>query len=291
MITLGIDVGGSTTKIIGIADGKIRSPQCITAADPVTSLFGAFGKYLYDNGISLSDVSRVMLTGVGSAYISGPLYGLPTEKVDEFMANARGAGYRSGLDRMVVVSMGTGTSFVMVDGDSVTHLGGLAVGGGTLQGLSDLLLKTRDIRKVIALAMKGSARNVDLHIGDICRDELPGLPLEVTAANFGRADRTASPEDIAAGLVNMIYQTIGSSANFIARNTGVEDFVLIGNMSLLPQCASQFGRIAELYRLRFHIPEHREYRTALGAALSCSPDIAPGERDVPPEDCPGVCRG
>ena len=58
MITLGIDVGGSTTKIIGIEDGKIRSPQCITAADPVTSLFGAFGKYLYDNGISLSDVSR-----------------------------------------------------------------------------------------------------------------------------------------------------------------------------------------------------------------------------------------
>ena len=121
--------------------------------------------------------------------------------------------------------------------------------------------------------------------------EFYGLPLEVTAANFGRADRTASPEDIAAGLVNMIYQTIGSSANFIARNTGVEDFVLIGNMSLLPQCASQFGRIAELYRLRFHIPEHREYRTALGAALSCSPDIAPGERDVPPEDRPGVCRG
>ena len=198
-VIIGIDVGGSTTKIIGIEDGKIRSPQCITAADPVTSLFGAFGKYLYDNGISLSDVSRVMLTGVGSAYISGPLYGLPTERVDEFMANARGAGYRSGLDRMVVVSMGTGTSFVMVDGDSVTHLGGLAVGGGTLQGLSDLLLKTRDIRKVIALAMKGSARNVDLHIGDICRDELPGLPLEVTAANFGRADRTASPHSRGAG--------------------------------------------------------------------------------------------
>ena len=284
MITLGIDVGGSTTKIVGVENGEIRAPQCITAADPVTSLFGAFGKYIYDNGISLSDIDHVMLTGVGSAYISSPLYGLPTSKVDEFMANARGAGYRSGLDRMVVVSMGTGTSFVLVDGNSVTHLGGLALGGGTLQGLAGLLLKTSDIRKVIALAMKGDVRTVDLNIGDICKSDLPGLPLDVTASNFGKADQTSSPEDIAAGLVNMIYQAIGSSANFIAGNTGVEDFVLIGNMSLLPQCASQFERIAGLYRLRFHIPEHREYRTALGAALShiCSHAVCSASEDSGP---------
>lgn len=49
-IVIGIDVGGSTTKIVGINKGKIQSPMFITAADPVTSLFGAFGKYIYDNG-------------------------------------------------------------------------------------------------------------------------------------------------------------------------------------------------------------------------------------------------
>ena len=58
MITLGIDVGGSTTKIIGVEDGEIRAPQCITAADPVTSLFGALGKYIYDNGISLGEIEQ-----------------------------------------------------------------------------------------------------------------------------------------------------------------------------------------------------------------------------------------
>ena len=278
MMTIGIDVGGSTTKIVGVENGEIRSPQCITAADPVTSLFGALGKYIYDNGISLDDIGQVMLTGVGSAYITSPLYGLPTAKVDEFMANAAGAGYHSGLDRMVVISMGTGTSFIRVDGDEVSHLGGLAVGGGTLQGLSSLLLRTSDIKKVIALAMEGNVANVDLHIGDICRNDLPGLPMEVTASNFGKADQTSAPEDVAAGLVNMIFQTIGSSANFIARNTGIEDFVLIGNMSLLPQCAPLFERIAGLYRLRFHIPDRREYRTALGAALSYRPGHGPDER-------------
>ena len=62
-IVIGIDVGGSTTKIVGLNKGKIQSPMFITAADPVTSLFGAFGKYIYDNGIHLSDVEQVMLTG------------------------------------------------------------------------------------------------------------------------------------------------------------------------------------------------------------------------------------
>ena len=63
-IVIGIDVGGSTTKIVGINGEQIQSPMFITATDPVTSLFGAFGKYIYDNGIQLADVEQVMLTGV-----------------------------------------------------------------------------------------------------------------------------------------------------------------------------------------------------------------------------------
>lgn len=79
-IVIGIDVGRSTTKIVGIDGDRIQSPLFITAADPVTSLFGAFGKYIYDNGIRLSDIEQVMLTGVGSAFVNSPLYGLPTRK-------------------------------------------------------------------------------------------------------------------------------------------------------------------------------------------------------------------
>lgn len=45
-IVIGIDVGGSTTKIVGINGEQIQSPMFITATDPVTSLFGAFGKYI-----------------------------------------------------------------------------------------------------------------------------------------------------------------------------------------------------------------------------------------------------
>ena len=66
-IVIGIDVGISTTKIVGIKNGKVSAPIRITAADPITSLYGAFGKYLHDNDIQLTDVEHVMLTGVGLA--------------------------------------------------------------------------------------------------------------------------------------------------------------------------------------------------------------------------------
>ncbi|MFR4922338.1 MAG: pantothenate kinase, partial [Segatella copri] len=119
-IVIGIDVGISTTKIVGIDEsGVVVSPIRIKATDPITSLYGAFGKYLHDNKIALSDVEQVMLTGVGSAYIDEPIYGLPTLKSEEFVADGLGARYESKLDRMIVVSMGTGTSLVKCDDNEI----------------------------------------------------------------------------------------------------------------------------------------------------------------------------
>ena len=130
--TIGIDVGISTTKIVGVRDGEVSSPLRIRATDPVTSLYGAFGKYLYDNQIDLNDIEQVMLTGVGAAYIDSPIYGLPTTKVEEFIADGLGAQHESQLSKMIVVSMGTGTSIVQCDGDHIKHIGGIGIGGGTL---------------------------------------------------------------------------------------------------------------------------------------------------------------
>ena len=110
-MVIGIDVGISTTKIVGInQDGVVVSPIRIKATDPVTSLYGAFGKYLYDNKIRLEDIEHVMITGVGAAYIDSPIYGLPTDKAEEFIADGLGAWYEIGKREMIVVSMGTGTA-------------------------------------------------------------------------------------------------------------------------------------------------------------------------------------
>lgn len=266
-IIIGIDVGISTTKIVGIKNNKVSAPIRITAADPITSLYGAFGKYLHDNDIDLSDVEHVMLTGVGAAYIDQPIYGLPTSKSQEFIADGLGARFESKLDHTIVVSMGTGTSFVKCDGDEMKHIGGIGVGGGTLAGLARIMLNTSDIAQVATLAKQGNIRNIDLTIGDISPQPLPGLPMDTTASNFARAQSDASKEDIAAGIIKMVLQSIGSAAWLASLGSDIRNFVLIGNLSLLPQCKEVFPALEKLYDIRFHIPKYSQYCTAIGAAL------------------------
>ena len=266
-IVIGIDVGISTTKIVGIKNNKVSAPIRITAADPITSLYGAFGKYLHDNDIELKDVEHVMLTGVGAAYIDQPIYGLPTSKSQEFIADGLGARFESKIDHAIVVSMGTGTTFILCNGDAMRHIGGIGVGGGTLAGLSRIMLNTNDIRQVAEMAKKGNIRNIDLAIGDISAHPLPGLPMDTTASNFARAQSDASKEDIAAGLIKMVLQSIGSAAWLASLGSDIRDFVLIGNLSLLPQCKEVFPGLEKLYDIRFHVPKYSQYCTAIGAAL------------------------
>ena len=119
---IGIDVGGSTTKIVGFRNEKIIAPQFVQATDPLTSLYGAFGKFTAENGIELSDIEKVILTGVGSSHVSKPLYGLACETVSEFECVGRGGLFLSELSEAIVISMGTGTAIVHAKRDGYLNL-------------------------------------------------------------------------------------------------------------------------------------------------------------------------
>lgn len=267
-IVIGIDVGISTTKIVGIDEkGMVISPIRIKATDPITSLYGAFGKYLHDNKIKLDEVEQVMLTGVGAAYIDEHIYGLPTSKSEEFIADGLGAKYESKLDRMIVVSMGTGTSLVKCDGENTKHIGGIGIGGGTLAGLSRIMLKTDDIKQITNLAKDGDVSKINLLIKDISAKPLPGLPMSAVASLFSNAKTNASREDIAKGLIWMVLQCIGSATILSSLESGIKDFVLIGNLSLLPLCREVYPAMEKVYGVRFHVPKYSEFCTAIGAAL------------------------
>ena len=267
-IVIGIDVGISTTKIVGIDEkGMVISPIRIKATDPITSLYGAFGKYLHDNKIKLDEIEHVMLTGVGAAYIDEHIYGLPTSKSEEFIADGLGAKYESKLDRMIVVSMGTGTSLVKCDGENIKHLGGIGIGGGTLAGLSRIMLKTDDIKQITNLAKDGDVSKINLLIKDISAKPLPGLPMSAVASLFSNAKTNASREDIAKGLIWMVLQCIGSATILSSLESGIKDFVLIGNLSLLPLCREVYPAMEKVYGVRFHVPKYSEFCTAIGAAL------------------------
>ena len=115
-VILGIDIGGSTTKIVGLRpDGSHIAMHRVQAQDPITSLYGALGNFLFTNGLQLSDVDRIALTGVGASYVDGDIYGIPTEKVDEFAAVGTGGLALSGQEKAVVISMGTGIAFIWAE--------------------------------------------------------------------------------------------------------------------------------------------------------------------------------
>lgn len=269
-IVIGIDVGISSTKIIGIESGKrIRGSMDSMASDPLTAAYGAIGKFIHKNDLTVNDVEHIMTTGVGAKRLKSPILDIPTTPVDEFLANGRGARFDTGLDHMVVVSMGTGTSMVRVDGDDIRHIGGLGMGGGTLKGLAQLLLNTSDIATVVALAEDGDIDKVNLKIEDVCDGDIVNLTGDATASLFAKASQSnLTDNDLAAGLIHMVLETIGASAVLSQIDSGVKDFVLIGNIARLPQCKEVFPALERLYNVHFHIPQYANYCTALGAALS-----------------------
>ncbi len=268
-VIIGIDVGGSTTKIVGYStDGKLIGRLKVEAADPLTSAYGALGKFINENKLALPQVKQIVLTGVGSSLFKGDIYGIPARKVDEFQAIGLGGLALSKKKEGLIVSMGTGTAFVRADKTGIRHIGGSGVGGGTVLGLCGQLCNARSFETVVELAHRGDLKKVDLNICDICPGDIATLSPEVTASNFGKMADGLSAEDLARGVLNMVFQTIGMLAVFACRNDNVKDVIITGTLSTVPCAKVLFKQVERLYKIKFTIPPHSIYATATGAALS-----------------------
>jgi type II pantothenate kinase len=145
------------------------------------------------------------------------------------------------------------------------------VGGGTLLGLSRLLLHIVDHDEIDALARQGDPNGADLSLGDVVTGPIGNLPVDATAANFGRLARedvTVSREDLAAALVAMVGQTIALIAINAARAQGMERIVVIGHLIDMVSMRSVVQRVGDLYGVPIILPADSGYGTALGALLA-----------------------
>jgi len=269
-VTLGIDVGGSTTKIVGFTEsGELIEPMFIHADDQITSIYGAFGKFTDSNGIALNKIKKIMVTGVGSTYLDKGIYGLKCTHVPEFDCVAAGGLYLSGLDRAVITSLGTGTACVYAEKDGyIEYMGGTGVGGGTLMGLSKLLLGMDNITNICNLAESGDPDKIDLRIKHITRkDSRINMQSELTVSNFGNISDIAEKSDVALGVINMVFETVGTISVFASKNHDKCDIVLTGNLTVVPQAQPIFKNIGGMLGANFIIPEYSQYGTVIGAAL------------------------
>ena len=273
-IVVGIDIGGSTTKIAGfdLSSGKqeLMNPLFVRATDPVTSMYGAFGRFISDNALELCDIERVMITGAGSSFMSGPLYSLSCYIVPEFRSIGLGGLYLSKFKNAIITSMGTGTAIVYAkEGEEPTHLGGTGIGGGTLIGLASQMLGMTSVEHIDELAKSGDLSKIDLKINDITSHDIAnGFSDLMTASNFGNVSDIATKSDIALGIINMVFETVGMISLFAARNYSLKDIVLTGNLTGVSMAKPIFGIINRMFDMNFIIPEHSQFGTVIGAALS-----------------------
>jgi type II pantothenate kinase len=265
---IGIDIGGTTTDIVGLEGSKIINPLTVIANDPITSAAGALGKFLEEIGASLNEVSIIAATGVGSNDVKPRLFGIPVIKVDEFTAIGTAGSFLSGADKGVVVSMGTGTAIVTVNEKGIKHWGGSGVGGGTLLGLARKMLNITNLKTLVDMASRGNLNRVDLTVGDIAGRSINNLPASTTASNFGKLADEATDKDVALAILNLVGQTIGILGIAAAHANNLETIILTGKLASIKPLKGILNRVADLHKSKFIIPENADFATVIGAAIT-----------------------
>jgi type II pantothenate kinase len=217
---IGLDLGATLTKAVAVAvDAPLTDLAGFACPRGETEALAGF--------VSGFDVRLVGATGAG-AHRDAPPAGLSPVLVNEFEAWGRGEKAlieRSGMTTTfphLLVSLGTGTSILRVDADGrVTRVGGTALGGGTIRGLSRLLVGTDDHAALAALAVAGNRAHVDLLVSDLYRAGEIALGEELTAANFGRVE-SHDPADLAHSVARLVAENVALLAGALASGIGRE---------------------------------------------------------------------
>lgn len=204
---------------------------------------------------------------------SGASIGMPADikneiiEVPEIESIGLGGAALAKCRSCLVVSMGTGSAMVHVDHQKITHMGGSAVGGGTIKGLARLICGVDDVSEVEQLALEGNAARMNLTIGDLGLDDLSFLPADATVSNFANI-KSESVEDKAAGILSLVAETIGIMASLCALHAGCNDsIVAVGKVSANQHIRETLRRVGILYQTQFLHPKHPGCATAYGAAI------------------------
>lgn len=263
MNILGIDSGSTAVKLIEIDLGNKIIHKLILKKMPILAALEIF---INKEKVKMENISQIVLTGVGADEIQENIKGVPTKKVDEFIAIGTGglalANKRSGI----VVSIGTGTAFVEAKNKTFKHLGGTGVGGGALVNLCKKFGNIDTFEDINKAILKGNLKHVDLTIQDVATKEISGLPKDTTSANFGKLDSRAKMEDLIIGFANMIFETIGVMAVFVAQSRKTKNIIITGNVATMPYIKTVLNKIEKLHKgVKFIIPKNAEYATVIGA--------------------------
>lgn len=221
----------------------------------------------------MSNIGFLAVTGGKHLELGDYIDSTPIIHVNEIDAVGHGSMKLSGLseeESTIIVSAGSGTACIHAHKGIFTHCSGTGVGGGTVLGLSKLLLGTTDPEEIAALAEKGDESFVDLILEDVVSGPIGLLPSNTTAVNFGKVskeDIEYSREDIAAGIVNLVGQTAARIATSVAMMFQATEIVVVGRAPSFVGLKNSLEQAASITGFTPHFPKNGEYASALGAML------------------------
>ncbi len=137
-------------------------------------------------------------------------------------------------------------------------------------GLGKVLLNTVDFDNILEMAEKGNLSVVDLQLEDISKSAIGTLRKGITVSNFGKISDRACREDIAAGILNMVFQTIGMFSVFAAKIHKDENIIFTGKLADIAYGQDILNSLISegFFDGNFIFPQFAEYATAIGAAIS-----------------------
>jgi len=265
-----IDFGITIIDILRKAkDGKFIHKMMESNEKPSEKLV----KELFEDLNFSKDIELIALTGGHHQLIGKTIDETPIFHVNEVDAIGEGGFYLSKLDAgkpALIVNSGSGTACILAKEGKFIHCSGTGVGGGTVLGLSKLLLGTTNPQEIQELAQKGFAKGTDLILEEVVSGPIGSLPPDTTAVNFGKIckiNKKVSKEDLAAGIVNLVGQTVARIATSVAMAFQVSDIIIVGRTPSFTALRKSLQEAALLTNFTPHFPENAEFASALGALL------------------------
>ena len=266
---ISIDFGITVTDIIKRDNGVISHEMTLSKEEPSPTLLN----HLFSDLDFESDVDLLAVTGGKHLNLGDKIETTKIVHVNEIDAIGEGAMNLSGLSHknpIIIVSAGSGTACILAQDGNFIHCSGTGVGGGTILGLSKLLLGTTDPIEIAKLAKEGNESGVDLILEDVVSGPIGELPSDTTAVNFGKIskiDSEISKQDIAAGIVNLVGQTAARIATSVATTFNAKEIVVVGRSPSFNGLKNSLEQAASIMGFSPHFPKNGEYASALGALL------------------------
>lgn len=203
-------------------------------------------------------VNRLFVTGSGARLIQD---NRDYQLMNELECTAYLVKYfkrNSGL----VVNIGTGTSFTLLEEAQYHHINGTGVGGGTFDGLGKRLLGIENSIELEQLARTGDYGSTNIIIKDIYPEGLGWLQDDVTVANFGKSGGT--PADIALGIHSLVAEAITSMIRAMLFRTGINDVIISGGVANNQLIKDIMERYSHLFGFHCTYLEDASFGTCLG---------------------------